>query len=236
MLVGAIAGMVLAGCGDDSVSHPVLSVGLRVDWNWGATSADQVGFVYDLLVFQRKNSGGTCDDLPPSLQVFAFGQSVPLVRDADNCLGAEVAATPTMVSSLVTVTAVRDGQTIATGTFDNLIPGLGAALVAPADGMVHAGDEIVIAPTPGLPTSSPGPGWVFPLEGTPWPGAEYVADFPARFADGVHVKMPVFSGRAAIVLKGTPYGPQAAVNCEGFAACVGNATNALGPVFVTEAI
>jgi hypothetical protein len=236
MLVGAIAGIALAGCGDDGVPPPSLNVGIAADWNWSATSADQIGFVYTLVVYQKKNSAGTCDYLSPSLRVFAFGQSVPFVRDADNCLCARGAATPTMVSSSVTVTAEQDGQTIATGTFDDLIPGLGAVLVAPADGMVHAGDEVVMTATPGLPSSNPGPGWVFPLEGTPWPGSEHTADFPARFSDGIHVKMPVFSGRAAVVLKGTPYLPPATVNCEGFVACVGHATNALGPVFVTEAM
>jgi len=230
----AAAAIALAGCGANDIPRPALSVGIGVDWNWGAASADQLGYVYALVVRQGQKSDGTCDDLPPSLRVFAFGQPVPLTRDATNCLGAELSTTPTMISSSVTVTAEQDGGTIATGAWDNLIPGLGATLVSPADGVVQAGDEVVITPTPGLPTSTDGLGWVFPLEETPWRGSVFLAGQPTRSADGIHVKMPVFSGRGAVVLKGTPYFTEPTVNCAGFAACVGDATNALGPVFVTE--
>ncbi len=236
LLLGAVAGTALGGCGGDSATRPELEVGISADWNWTATSAAEVGFVYALVVQQKKQTDGSCDDLPASLQILAFGQPVPLTRDADNCLNSEVAATPTMASSSVTVTAEENGEMIAEGTFDDLLPGLGATLVTPADGMVHAGDEIVISPTPGLPSSEIATGSLFPLEGTPWPGAEYTADLPTRFPDGVHVHMPVFSGRAAVVLRGSPYGPQATVNCHGFAVCLGDASNVLGPVFVTEAM
>ncbi len=234
--VSTIAGIALGGCGDDGVPRPTLEIGMGVDWNWKATSADEVGFVYTMVVEQKKNSDGSCDDLPASLQLFAFDQLVPLERDANNCVCANLVATPTMTPSSVTVTAERDGEVLAKGTFDNLIPGLGATLVAPADGLVHAGDEIVVAATPLLPSSTPGIGWVFPLEGTPWPGSEYVAGIPTRFPDGVHAKMPAFSGRAAVVLDGRPSAPQVTVDCQGFAVCVGDASNVLGPVFVTEAM
>jgi hypothetical protein len=231
----AAAVSALAGCGANATSRPTLSVGISVDWNWNAPSAAEVGYVYALVVQQQTNKDGTCDDLPPSLQVFAFGLPLPLARDANDCVGAQVTTPPSMGSPSVTVTAVQDGDTIASGTWDNLIPGLGATLVSPADGMVHAGDEVVITATPGLPSSLPGPGWVFPLEETPWPGSEYVLDIPPkRFADGIHFHMPVFSGRGAVVLKGTPYFTEPTVNCAGFVSCVGDATNALGPVFVTE--
>lgn len=234
ILVGALAGITLGGCGGGSAPHPELYVGVGADWNWDATSAAEVGFVYALVVEQRKNSAGTCDDLPPSLQVIAFGQPVPLSPDADNCSSATVAAAPTMASSLVTVTAEQDGKTIATGTFDNLIPGLGATLIAPPDGMIRPGGEIVIAATSGLPSSNPGVAWVFPLDETPWPGSQYSASRPVRYPDGVHTTMPAFSGRAAVVVSGTPYVPRPAVSCDGFAICTGTATNILGPVFVTE--
>lgn len=227
-------GLSLAGCGDARAPSPELNVGVGADWNWEATSVAEVGFVYALVVEQRKNSAGVCDDLPSSLQVIAFGQPVPLSRDANNCVSATVAAAPTMASSSVIVTAEQDGKAIATGTFDDLIPGLGATLIAPTDGMVRAGDEIVIAATSGLPSSTPGPASVFPLDQTPWPGSPYIASRPVRYPDGVHTRMPAFSGRAAVVVRGTPYAPQATVNCEGFAVCTGKATNVLGPVFVTE--
>jgi hypothetical protein len=231
----AAAVSALAGCGANSTSRPALSVGINVDWNWNAASASEVGYVYALVVQQHMNSDGKCDDLSPSLKVFAFGQPLPLARDADNCTGAELATAPSMGSPSVTVTAMQDGETIASGTWDNLIPGLGATLVRPADGMVHAGDEVVITATPGLPSSLPGPGSVFPLEETPWPGSKYLLDIPPkRLADGIHFHVPSFSGRGAEVVKGMPYFTEPTVNCAGFAACVGEATNTLGPVFVTE--
>jgi hypothetical protein len=211
-----------------------LEVGIDVDWNWSAASADEVGFVYAIVVQQRKNSDQSCDDLTASLQMSTFGQPLPLAWDADKCLDTQVASTPTMASSSVTITAEENGKMIAQGTFDDLLPGLSATLLTPADGVVHAGDEIVISPTPGLPSSQVAIGSVFPLDETPWPGSEYVADIPTRSADGIHVHMPAFSGRAAVVLKGSPYAPQATVDCQGFAVCTGNASNALGPVFVTE--
>ena len=51
----------------------------------------------------------------------------------------------------VTVDAKDGEQLLAHQEFDGLAPGGGAMLAVPADGQVHAGDEIVVVPTSGLP-------------------------------------------------------------------------------------
>jgi hypothetical protein len=149
-------------------------------------------------------------------------------------LNTEFTTSPTLQPSTFIVTAEQDGKMIAQATYDGLTPGATASLASPASGMVHAGDDVVVVPPPQLPSSAVSVGSVFPLEGDPWPGSQYTAGLPDRQPDGVHTQMPVFSGRAALVVRGSPFDPGATISCEGFYSCIGTASNMLGPVFVTE--
>ena len=103
---------------------------------------------------------------------------------------------------------------IAQATYDGLTPGVAASLASPADGMVHAGDDVVVTPPPELPSSQVLLGSILPLEGDPWRPQDIPGSLERR-PDGVHATMPVFSGRAALVLKGSPLDPVDG-RCKGF--------------------
>ena len=236
MVAAAVAGL-LTGCGSDSTKPPLhqLALQVRADWDFFPKSLDEVGFTYDVTLSQfAKSSGGnvTCDKIPESLTVSGLGQMLPLNLDADGCVYTHVTIGPTLQPSTVVFTAEMDGKMIGQATFDGLTPGAMAALVSPAGGMVHAGDEIVIGPPPALPSSSTSAGVLFPLEQMPWPGTQTIAS--ERLADGIHVVMPAFTGRAALAFIGSPFNPDAIVTCDGFAVCNSAPSFALGPVFVTE--
>jgi hypothetical protein len=229
----AAAVSALAGCGGDS--KPSLDrVALHVTADFQATAADQMGFVYSVWVSQFVGPNqNMCPDLAPSLVITAGSQTLPLSVDKFNCLDAKLTTTPILQPSTFTVTAEQDGNMIAQATYEGLTPGAAASLASPADGMVHAGDDVVIAPPPELPSSQVLLGSILPLEGDPWRPQDIPGSLERR-SDGIHATMPVFSGRAALVLKGSPLDPDSTVSCKGFYSCFGIASNWLGPVFVTE--
>ncbi len=223
----------LAGCGSDS--KPSLDrVELYVSADFNATAADQMGFVYAVSVSQFVSPNqNACPALAPSLVITAGDQTLPLNLDTFNCLNTKLTTSPILQPSTFTVTAEQDGKMIAQATYEGLTPGAAASLASPADGMVHAGDDVVVAPPPELPSSTVGLGSILPLEGDPW-RPQFTAGIPDRRPDGVHTQMPVFSGRAALVLQGSPNDPDFTVTCEGFHSCLGAGSSWLGPVYVTE--
>jgi hypothetical protein len=231
-LVAAVSA--LGGCGSDS--KPSLdSVVLSVSADFKATAADQMGFVYTVSVEQVVGPyQNACPALAPSLVITAGDQTLPLNLDKFNCLNTTLTTSPILQPSTFTVTAEQDGKMIAQAPYDGLTPGAAASLASPANGMVHAGDDVVVAPPPQLPSSAVGFGLIIPLEGDPWPGGQYTVGIPDRRPDGVHTQMPVFSGRAALILRGSPFDPDVMISCKGFDVCYGTASNLLGPVYVTE--
>jgi hypothetical protein len=236
-LVGWWPAALLAGCGVDAAPAPTLELGVAADWLSSVTAADQVGYYFYVLLEQR-TVAGVCHPLPPSLQVTANGQEMPMTLDSNGCLNSQLTIGPLLQPPPgVMVVAVEDGgRMVAQAMAGNLTPGVGAALAIPADGRVQAGDEIVILPPPALPSAQPSIASVFPLQQTPWPGVLYATSYPVRLADGIHFTLPSFEGQAAVVMRGTPLIPVPMLTCEGFAVCTAIATNTLGPVLVTESM
>jgi hypothetical protein len=239
VLVAAAAAGVFSGCGSDSMPplhHVALDV--RVSWSFRPKSVDEVGFVYTITLYQPTGagSGPPCDNLPASLQVTGLGQTLPLTLNAVDCLYTSVITPPTLQPSPVVFTANLDGTMVGQATFDGLTPGAAASLVSPADGVVRVGDEVVISPPPSLPSNTLSLGDVFPLEEVPWPGPQTISSEEVRLADGIHIKMPAFTGRAAVAFEGSPFLPDPTVNCDGFAVCTATPSDVLGPVFVTGGI
>lgn len=224
-----------AGCGDNPAPRPDLEVGLSADWFADVGPPVQAGFNYYVLVEQRANTEGTCDQLPATLQITALGQAVPVALDSSGCLSSKLAVGPFLQQpSEVVVTIEEDGKMIAQATTSALTPGASATLVSPADGIVHPGDEIIVAPTPGLPSSELFYGQIFTLEDPPPPVTELEITALTRLADGIHTRMPAFSGRAALVIQGSPtYIADPMLSCEGFAICTSIASSFLGPVILT---
>ena len=222
----------LSGCGSEG-RVTLDRVDLYVSAEFHATAADQIGFVYRVWFEQFPTLNEmTCPALAPSLVVTAGNEMLPLDLDQFNCWNTKFTTSPILQPSTFTVTAEQDGKMIAQATYDGLTPGVAASLASPADGMVHAGDEVVVAPPPALPSSMLFSGYIYPLEGDPW-RPQFTPGFADRRPDGVHTQMPAFSGRAALVILGSPIDPDFVVSCVGFNSCLGLASSFLGPVFVT---
>ena len=229
----------LCGCGGDNTSRPLLSVGAAATWSWTASTPADVGYTALVLFLEVVPLGATgCSALPASARLFVNGQDFAPAVDDTGCVKTPITIGPSPTVGTVTV-EVHDGtEVVSHGEFDNLAPGGGATLAVPADGMVHAGDEIVVVPPAGLPTGMLANtfGVFYPLEdAATWTPTGLPVTGATRLADGVHVKVPAFVGRAAVVFHGMPYVPDATFSCSGFAVCTAMPDNTLGPVFVTEA-
>jgi hypothetical protein len=236
IILVAAALSAFAGCGGDAAPPPDLAAGISADWSWAGGTPDQIGFTYYVLVRQGSSTDGSCSALPAGLQITALGQPMPLDLNSYGCLESKLTVGPSLQPlSTATITVEQDDKMVAQAMTSALTPGAGATLVSPADGVVHAGDEVVVAPTPGVPSSEISSGRLYLLDGTPAAESLYTADAPTRLGDGIHTKMPAFSGRAALVFRASPFyivNPMLA--CDGFAACTSIASNALGPVVLTE--
>jgi hypothetical protein len=174
-----------------------------------------------------------CPKLPSDLQLLVNGTEVPAAFDpSSGCLSTTVTPPLTDQVGTVTVDALSGDRSLGHAEFAGLDPGSDAVLTVPADGVVQAGDEIVVVPPPALSTATVDLGYVYPLDDTTV--ATKLFSMPVRQADGVHLVVPAFSGRAAITFAGMPYVPQPTYTCTGFDFCTAIADNTLGPVFVTE--
>jgi hypothetical protein len=227
----------LAGCGG-AAAPPDLALGIAADWSTGSGTPDQIGFYFYVVAEQKPKSDGTCHALPASLQITALEQPVPLVLDSNGCLQSKLAIGPFLQPpATATITVEQDGKMVGEVVTSALTPGAGATLVSPPDGIVHPGDEVIVAPTPGLPANEITSGELYFLDGPPPPGSGSFTGVPTRLADGVHAKMPAFSGRVALVFKASPfYIVNPMLTCDGVAICTSIASDVLGPVIVTGAM
>jgi hypothetical protein len=232
--------VLVSGCGDVTDPPPDLTIGAGADWNWSPTTSEEVGYYLFVVLLQRptarSDNSKSCRTVSPSLRVTANDHEMPLVRAAGSCLDSSLVLGPFMAPPPLIVEVLDGGRNVGGAMFGNLAPGAGATLASPANGLVHADDELVIVPPSALPSSfvySGIEGSIYPLDQTPWPGTMQVSGMPDRQPDGVHVRVPAFTGHAALVLKGSPVTPTPMFSCDGFAICTAMATNALGPVFIT---
>jgi hypothetical protein len=73
------------------------------------------------------------------------------------------------------------------------------------------------------------------LDGPAWQPLGITANAERRI-DGLHVQVPAFSGRAVMAVWGTISSSlNAEVTCPGFAVCLAESADTLGPFFVTGA-
>jgi hypothetical protein len=223
------------GCGDDGRAQ--LAVGVQARFQSGEGPPRTAGYWLVMLIDQVVSSAHPqCPKLPSTLRLQVNDTDVTPAYDADTgCLSTSVILGPAPKFGTVTVDA-QDGDGLrAHAQFDGLTPGGDAALAAPVDGIVHAGDDVVVVPPPALSTSGPTAGYVYPLDDTSVSSQLLPAGPPDRRADGLHMTMPAFSGRAAVTFTGMPFVTLPTYSCPGFDACIANSDTTLGPVFVTEA-
>jgi hypothetical protein len=196
----------------------------------------EAGYQLAVLFRQAQRSpGSTCSRLPEDLRLLVADQEVPAAFDDDGCLNTAVVSATVPSLGTVTVDVMDGDETLAHAEFEGLTPGAGARLAVPADGQVRAGDEIVIVPPPELPTGRANLAYFYPLEDESVAVELIPLNRAERHADGVHVRVPAFTGRAAVIVWGMPYVPQPTFTCPGFDFCVADADHTLGPVFVTGA-
>jgi hypothetical protein len=138
---------------------------------------------------------------------------------------------PFVQDQTVTVNVEEGGRIVGEAVFDGLTPGTAATLTSPADGQLHAGDDIVVRPVPELPADSPEA--VFYLLDAPVWKPWGISVEPERLMDGVHVTAPAFTGRAVLVVLFAGISSFSTTSCQGFAICKRWADSTLGPFFVT---
>lgn len=231
----AAALALFVGCGSDTPEDFGLSVAAGAQFQAQAGPPRTVGYQIAVVIEQvESNFHPTCPKLPATLQLLVDDQEVtPTFDPTTGCLATDAAIMPEQVGT-VTVDAKAGDRLLAHAEFDGLAPGTGAALAIPADGQVHAGDEIVVVPTSALPTGEATFANFYPLDDLTVASQIYPPQAPERLADGLHVSVPAFSGRAAVTFMGMPYVPQPTYACPGFDFCTASADTTVGPVFVTE--
>jgi hypothetical protein len=235
-VVAATAAIWCAGCSGDARPELHLSVGAAAQFHALAGPPRTVGYQMAVVIMQvETNWRPTCPSLPSDLVLLANDQEVPATTDpTTGCLNTSTTWVVPPPVGTVTVDAKLGTDVIAHAEFDGLAPGSTATLASPANGQVTAGDEVVVVPTPGLPTGEASLAYFYPLDDMTVGASLYPPQAPVREADGVHVVVPAFSGRAAVTCSGMPYVPQPSYSCPGFDVCTANTDDTLGPVFVTE--
>lgn len=229
-----------AGCGEDA-NPPDYVIGASAEWSWSAATPSALGYTTAVLMEQQppRIGAATCRTAPHSARLTVNGADVPLtVPDpSTGCLEGKFLSPPALGPTTVTARIEEEGQLVGEVTFDNLTPGTAATLVSPADGQVHADDQIVIAPPAALPTDALGRVAFYPLDASNWlpEGITIFPDQSERGLDGIHVDVPAFSGPAALILDGYPPYLWPDVTCPGFARCTEIIAVTLGPLMLTEA-
>jgi hypothetical protein len=226
----------LAGCDGDGRTELGLSVGAAAQFQAQEGPPRVVGYQLAVVIEQVTPSGATgCRQLPADLHLMVNGTEVPAAYDPSNgCLLTTVTSDLTPQVGTVTADAMDGNRALGHAEFSGLAPGGAATLAVPADGAVHLGYEVVVVPPPDLSTAYAGPAYVYPLDDMTVSSKLIPSQAADREADGIHLVVPAFSGRAAIAFWGMPYVPQPTYSCPGFDFCTANADNTVGPVFVTE--
>jgi len=229
------------GCSDDALpadTSPVLYVSATCSWNRAATSVAELGRSTHVVIDQTsRGNGGNCAPLPASTRVIVNGEPLGWGYDAETqCLKGDQTFAMAADGQSVAIEVEQDGSVIAQMQANAMAPGTKARLAAPSDGIVHPGGEILVVPPTELPSSYITIPGFYPLESGTFDA--YGLNPPAastRLADGIHVPVPTFVGRAAFVAVGTPpYVPGLVTTCDGFIECNATADNMLGPLYVTE--
>lgn len=229
------------GCSDDGLpaeTSPALYASATCSWNAAPTSVAGLGRSTHVLIYQTsRGNGGNCAPLPASTRVTVNGEPLGWGYDPEtHCLNGAQSVAMAADGQSVTIEVEQDGSVIAEMQADAMAPGTKASLAAPSDGIVHPGGEILVVPPTELPSSYIAIPSFYPLESGTFD--VYGQNPPAastRLADGIHVPVPTFVGRAAFVASGTPpYVPGLVTTCDGFIECNATADNMLGPLYVTE--
>jgi hypothetical protein len=207
-------------------------VGVAAEWPLSPATPEQLGYSILVGVLQRPE-GGSCRKIPASTRILVNGTEAPLTPyDAQpDCLQAGVTLGPLFQDQPVTVNVEEGGRIVGEAVFDGLTPGTAATLTSPADGQLHAGDDIVVRPISGLPANS-GNAVFYPLDAPIWKPWGIYAD-SERLPDGVHVAAPAFTGRAVLVFLFAGTASFSTASCQGFAICKKEIAATLGPFFVT---
>jgi hypothetical protein len=229
-----------AACGEDA-PEPDYYIGASAAWSWIAATPAALGYTIALVLQQGTPGHPTapCRRAPGSTRLTVNGADVPLTTPdpGTGCLAGQFASPPVLGPVPVTARIEEEGRLIGEVTFDNLTPGTAATVVSPAGGQVRAGDEILLAPPSALPTDVLGRVVFYPLDESDWvpDGILLPLDASERLLDGIHVRIPVFTGPAALILDGMPPFVIPDIACPGFAACIETIEVTLGPIMLTGA-
>ncbi|HVV48550.1 MAG TPA: hypothetical protein VHO06_02740 [Polyangia bacterium] len=234
VVVGALA--CLAGCDGDGRTDLALAVGAAAQFQAPAGPPRAVGYQVAVVIEQVARAGESdCPKLSADLHLLVGGAEIPAAFDpSTGCLLTTWTSDLTPQVGTVTVDALEGDSPLGHAEFSDLAPGAAATLAVPADGAVHAGDEVVVVPPPALSTSYAEAAYVYALDDTTVAWSQLPTQQADREADGVHLVVPAFTGRAALAFNGMPYVTLPSYTCPGFDFCTATADDTLGPVFVTE--
>jgi hypothetical protein len=226
-----VAAALCAGC--DQENEPVyFGAGAKAEWSKSPASVDRMGYTIAVAVLQMRRGDDTCVALPSSTRVLINGQETALAaKDETGCMEGGQILGPLLHDQSVTVMVEQSGQATATATFNNLLPGTAATMSGPSE--LHAGDDIVIRPVPDIPDAQMGLASFYLLDDPIWRSTGALGDVQ-RQRDGLHVKVPAFTGRAVFTVWNTHCDIGASeASCPGFDVCFAECAGALGPFFVT---
>jgi len=226
----------LGGCTDDGHDLPDFSVGMVAKWNQEPKSPAEVGVVFVLVVAQYQRDG-QCRPVPPLAKIWANDLPLPLVPNPNHpgCYWATAEMGPFLKDQALTVQVREWSEVVAEARFTKLMPGTAATLEGTTGENLREGDPIVVRPVPEVPGEM-GIAAFYPTDGTDWRPGGVGALVVERLIDGLHITVPAFKGPAVFVVWNTGKYLIPDVSCQGFAVCQGEASDVLGPFFVSGAL
>jgi hypothetical protein len=228
----------LAGCGDDE-SPPEIDLMAAFQWNQSPTSPADIG--YEALVdFGWPARAQSCFPLPEHLHVIVNDRELSMYGgDSGDCLWDLLFRGGPFPDDAPATIRVLDGDRLmGQATFEGVFPGFHARLIAPADGRVHPGEDVVVSVPDGLPGT---PAfltaqfyWLDPPAGVPpfgtWAAAELTPDNLSATTKAPTV--PGLTGRAALIFQVADTATPLAVSCTGFRYCSSRMELVIGPISV----
>ena len=230
--------IVFGGCSDDDVPP---EIDLMAGFQWNRTPASPADIGYQALVdFGWPSRPQSCFPLPQHLHVTVNDRELSLFGGArGDCLWDLLFRGGPFPDNAPATISVLDGDRLmGRATFEGVFPGFQAELIAPADGRVHPGEDVVVSVPDGLfevvTFLSAQFYWLDPPAGVPpfasSAAAELTPDNVSATTKAPSV--PGLTGRAALIFQVANTGAPLAASCTGFRTCSSYVEPVIGPVSV----
>jgi hypothetical protein len=231
-----LASVMAAACG--SVDSQEMLLLTRAEWKDQPGSAAEIGFWISVDV-GWPDRGQDCSPLPSSLRVTVNDREATQLHAISGDCSWDVVfeVGPFSPDEQPTRVRVLDGEkTLGEAAYDGLYPAYPAQLLSAADGRVRAGESFTMSMPASLSSVVAAYGvvklfWLDPAPAIP-PYYQFATIEPDADAATITVSAPSTTGRAAVIAPISFPELTRSSSCIGFASCLGQPNDNIGPVFV----